>query len=251
MKTSPTDGHDEAPYPDRPVVTGSHRRTLEAIFRHPTAHNLEWSDAVALIEKIGEVDRKSNNEFTFTVAGEQHFIRKPHTKDLTSSEVLELRQFLLHVGWSHGDPPHSTVYPVAAAPDLLVVVDHHEARIYSIDASGGDISKHEIGSKHEIRPYDPHHFLHHLTHKDQSRERGQRAHEDPSFYERIAQAVAAGGRIVVAGHGDGHSNAADHLIEYLRAHHRETYQRVVSQVTADLSSVTQPQLLEIAEKALL
>ena len=29
-------------------VTGGRRRTLESIFHHPSAHNLEWSDVVAL-----------------------------------------------------------------------------------------------------------------------------------------------------------------------------------------------------------
>jgi hypothetical protein len=126
----------------------------------------------------------------------------------------------------------------------MVVVDHHDAKIYHVDLASDDVSK------HEITPYDPHHFLHHLTHKDQSHERGQRAPEEPAFYESIAQAVASGGKIVVVGHGEGKSNAALHLTEYLRTHHRDTYNRVVREVAADLSSVTPPQLLEIARKAL-
>jgi len=104
--------------------------------------------------------------------------------------------------------------------------------------------------KREIKPYDPDHFLHHLTHKDQSRERGQRAPEDASFYERIGAALAAADRIVVVGHGTGKSNAAQHLTEYLRTHHRETYQRIVHEIAADLSAITAPQLLELAEHAL-
>jgi MoxR-like ATPase len=126
----------------------------------------------------------------------------------------------------------------------MVVVDHHGAKIYRIDPASGD------ASKREITPYDPHHFLHHLTHKDQLREQGQRAPEDPSLYERIGDALAAGGRIVVVGHGTGKSNAAQHLTEYLRTHHRETYQRIVREITADLSATTAPQLLALAEQAL-
>jgi uncharacterized protein YqfB (UPF0267 family) len=104
--------------------------------------------------------------------------------------------------------------------------------------------------RQEIRPYDPHHFLHHLAHKGRAEENGQRAPEDTTFYQRIAEAVAAGGKIIVVGHGHGKSNAAVRLTEYLRTHHRETYQRVVSELTADLSSITQPQLLALAEQAL-
>jgi stalled ribosome rescue protein Dom34 len=126
----------------------------------------------------------------------------------------------------------------------MVVLDHHGAKIYRIDSASDD------ASQREITPYDPHHFLHHLTHKDQSREQGQRAPEDADFYKRIGDALAAGGRIVVVGHGTGKSNAAEHLTEYLRTHHRETYQRIVREIEADLSAATTPQLLALAEQAL-
>ena len=233
-----------APSKDLSAVTGSNRRTLDAIFRHPLAHNLGWNDVVALLEKIGEVEEKANSEFSLRVGGKRHLMHKPRTKDLTAPELIGLRQFLLQAGWSPEPPPQAVVPPGPAAPSLMVVVDHHGARIFDIDVASDD------ASKHVIKPYDPHHFLHHLTHKDQSRERGQRAPEEPSYYEQIAQAVVAGGSIVVVGHGAGHSNAAHHLIEYLRAHHRETYQRVVREVVADLSSITQPQLLDLARQAL-
>lgn len=244
MKTPQTDRPDGAPSRDRSAVTGSRRRTLEAIFRHPSAHNLEWTDVVALIEKIGEVDEKANSEFAFEVAGERHLMRKPDAKDLTSSEVIELRHFLVQAGWSVAGSPQSATHSTSVAPSLVVVIDHHEAKIYHIDGSADD------ASKQEIKPYDPHHFLHHLAHKDQDREPGQRAPEDPSFYKQITQALAAGGRIVVIGHGTGKSNAAHHLTEYLRSHDRDTYQRIVGEVVADISSITTPQLLELAQQAL-
>src|ERR1700722_10283856 len=49
---------EEAPSQALSAVTGSNRRTLDAIFRHPLAHNLGWNDVVALLEKIGEVEEK-------------------------------------------------------------------------------------------------------------------------------------------------------------------------------------------------
>ena len=101
-----------------------------------------------------------------------------------------------------------------------------------------------------IRPCEPHHLLHHLVHEELSREEGQRAPEEPAYYEKIADAVALGGKIVVVGHGAGKSNAAHHLTEYLRSHHSETYQRIVREIVADLSSITTPQLLDLARQAL-
>jgi hypothetical protein len=245
MKTHDDENAQEAASDKgRMPIHGSHARTLEALFRHPTAHNLEWMDVVALIEKIGMVREKGDNKFAFKVDGEHHLMHKPHSKDLTSSEVVDLRHFLLRAGWSPQSPSQAAARPEPAALSLMVVLDHHGAKIYRIDVASGD------ASKREIRPYDPHHFLHHLTHKGQSREQGQRAPEDSDFYKKIAEALAAGGRIVVVGHGTGKSNAAQHLTEYLRTHHRETYQRVVREIEADLSAATTPQLLELAEQAL-
>ncbi len=223
-------------------LTGSHRRTLDAIFRHPSPHNLDWDHLVALIGKIGDAREESNNDFVFEVAGKRHHMRKPHTKHLTTGEVIDVRHFLLEAEYS-AVPSEAAAHPDPAAPNLVIVVDHHETKIFQIDLSSDD------ASEHVIRPYDPHHFLHHLTHKGQDRERGQRAPEEPAYYEKIADAVALGGRIVVVGHGVGKSNAAHHLSEYLQSHHRETYRRIVGEVDADLSAVTAPQLLVLARQA--
>ena len=156
-------------------VTGVHRRTLEAIFHHPSAHNLEWSNVVGLIEKIGHARERANNEFVFEGAGKRHVMRKPHTKDLTSSEVIEVRNFLIQAGLSPEVPSQPAAHPSLAAPSLLIVVDHHGTKIFQVDVTSDD------ASKHVIRPYDPHHFLHHLVHEDQSRAEGQRAPEEGNW----------------------------------------------------------------------
>ena len=81
-------------------LTGQHHRTLDAIFRHPSAHNLEWNDVVELIGEIGDLHEQANNKFVFEIAGHRHIAHKPHTKDLTSSETIDLRHFLLEAGVS-------------------------------------------------------------------------------------------------------------------------------------------------------
>ena len=244
MKSDESESGERAVAGGRAALHGAHLRTLEALFRHPTAHNLEWMDVIGLFEKIGTVHRKANDKFTFDLAGEHFLIHKPHTKDLTSSEVVDLRRFLQRAGWSAEGPSQPAARRDVEEPaTLMVVMDHHGAKIYRIEPGSSG------ASPHEIRPYDPHHFLRHLAHKDQLREEGQRASEDPSFYGRIGDVLAAAGRILVVGHGKGKSNAARHLSEYLRMHHRETYQRVVREIEADLSAVTTPQLLELAEQA--
>jgi hypothetical protein len=225
------------------TMSRADRRSLDALFRHPISHNLAWSDVVGLFSRLGNVEQKANHEFVFQVGVETHVMRKPHSKDLTASEIMDLRHFAARAGCLPNAPSEAPAHLLAESPALLVVVDHHGAKIYHIDVAGDDVSR------HVIRPYDPHHFLHHLAHKDQSRERGQRAPEEASFYEEISQALAAGGKIVVVGHGEGKSNAAHHLAEYLAAHHPETYQRIVREVVADLSGVTSSQLLVLAAGA--
>jgi hypothetical protein len=226
------------------TLHGAHLRTLDTIFRHPTAHNLEWRDVLSLMERIATVRRDGDNKWGFTIGAEHYQLHKPHTKDLTSSEVGDLRHFLQRAGCSPEQPSEAAADPDPAAPSLMIVVDHHGAKIYRIDKGPDE------DPALRITPYDPHHFLHHLVHKDQSRQEGQRAPEDTEFYKRIADAVSAGGRIVVVGHGTGKSNAAQHLVEYLRTQHRETYQRIVREITADLSAITAPQLRELAGQAL-
>lgn len=220
----------------------AHDHTIEMLFRHPLAHNLEWREVLALMERIGEVEKKGRGEFVFKLSHERILVHEPHNKDLSGPEVMLLRQFMERAGWLHGQPP-TTRLPTLTAPTLMVVVDHHEARLFRIDAAAAG------ATKRTIHPYDPHHFLHHLTHKGESREPGQRIHEDPSFYKKIAAALVGTADIVVVGHGTGKSSAARHLIEFLATHNPETHRRIVSEVTADLSSATTPQLLELADQA--
>jgi hypothetical protein len=220
-------------------LSKSSRRTLDSLYAHPLAHNLEWSHVMALFREIGSVEQKPNDETVVRLGAEHQALRRPHGKDLTTDEVMEIRHFLTRVGVS---PQAATL-----TGDFLVTIDHHEAHVYHIDLRATD------PANHSIKPHDPHHFLHHLTHKDQTRERGERAAEDPNFYERIAQAVAGAvphGRIVVIGHGKGHSDAARHLIAWIKLHHAEVARHVVGEVTADLSSATPAQLMDIARRAM-
>jgi hypothetical protein len=228
--------------PTQSHASSARDETMEALFRHPMAHNLQWREVLALMERIGEVEKKVRGELVFKVANERLLMHEPHNKDLSGPEVLEVRQFLERAGWSHGRPPLTSL-PTPDEPILMVVVDHREARIFHID---GAIAG---ATERTIRPYDPHHFLHHLTHKSESREPGQRIEEDPAFYKKIAAALVGTGKIVVVGHGTGKSSAARHLTEFLSAHAHETYRRIVGEVAADLSSATTPQLLALAEQA--
>jgi len=245
MKTARTDDETSTPARNLSSATGSHRRTLEAMFHDPEAHRLEWRDVVALIADIGDVREKTDSEFVLEVAGQRHTLLKSSTKDLTISEVIGIRHFLEQAGFSPQSPSRPPAHPDPASPGLLILVNHHETKIFRVDVMSDDTSE------YLIRPPAAHTFLHRLVHKDQSDERGQRAAEEPAYYEAIANAVALRGKMVVVGQGTENSNAAHHLTKYLKANHRETYRRIVGEFAADLSCLPAPQILDLARQTLI
>ena len=237
---------------DWATLSKTSRSTIEALYQHPLSHNLEWSEVVSLFESLGTVNHKGHNEIAFGLGGEHHRVHKPHGKDLTTAEVMTFRHMLTRAGWAPQGPASKagagTDGNAAAATlepaDLLVVVDHNEARLFHLDVRSADLVD------HVIKPFDPHHLQHHVSHNDQAREQRQRMPEDHAFYESIAQAVLPAGAIVAIGHGTGRSNAAHYLIEFLHKHHPDTARKLVCEVVADLSGLTAPQLLDLGRRAL-
>lgn len=222
------------------AVTGVDRRTLDTIFRHPLSHNLSWRDVVNLFTAIGGAEEKRNGEYVFRAGEDTLAMKKPHTKDLTGPDVMDLRHFLNRAGWSPS--AQATPDPGVSVPALIVVIDHAGAKVYRVDRS--------IDGAHGATPYDPKHLLHHLERKRRDEDREETYPDDEQFFEKVANAVSAGGEIVVIGHGTGQSNEADHLTAYLRVRHKEAYARVVREIVADLPHLTTPELLDLGRHAL-
>ena len=220
------------------------RRVLEAIFHHPTPGNLAWSEALHLIERLGTAQQEPNGKLLLAIGEHRHVLHQPHAKELTREEVTELRKFLEAAGATPAsvDVAEEEQAVESATLDMLLTVDHHEARLFAIEGTSAHART--------LRPYDPHHFLHHLTHRQERELRGQREPEESSYYAQIAAALAPARRIVVLGHGTGHSNAAAHLQELLRAKHPDIARRVVATKAVDLSAITEPQLLASAAELL-
>ena len=243
--TKPSGNRQHVPHGTLPFLTEADRLTLDAMFSQPLPY-IGWNRILALFDALGTVEPQPG-AFAFQIGAEHHLMHKSPDEDLRATEVAALRHFVERAGLaptlpaSHAEPAPRDLPPVAG---LLVVMDHHGAKVFQLDTSGDN------PAGHAIKPYDPHGYLHHLTHKDESRERGQRAAEDPAFYEQIAHTVMAAAHVVVVGHGHGHSDAAHHLIAHLQAHHPDIYGRTVTEAAADLSSLTEPQLLDLGRRAL-
>jgi hypothetical protein len=220
------------------------RRTLETIFRHPVPRNLARSDAVHLIERLGTARQEPNGRLLLAIGEQRHVFHQSHEKELTAEDVAQLRKFLEAAGVTPStvDVVEEDHAAESAAPDMVVAIDHHSARLFTIEGSSE--------TARTLRPYDPHHFLHHLSHRQDRELRGQREPEEPSYYAQIAAALAPARRIVLLGHATGHSNAAAHLEEVLRAKHPEIHGRILATKEVDLSAITEPQLLAVALETL-
>jgi len=199
-------------------------------------HNLSWSEAVELVNHLGEVQPHGDDEFVFRVGSQRVFFQRPHGHDLGVEEVSRLRKFLQEAGpGAHPEEP-------ARPSRVIVVIDHHAAHIYQ------DFGGSRPADERKVQPYDPFNFHHHLIHRKEAHYRGERVPEEDSFYEEIANDLTAANEIVLIGHATGKSNASDFLKEYLKTHHPDIFRRVIATESADLSAVTEPEIEALAKR---
>ncbi len=96
----------------QPTGAASHlptadRRALDALFHHPTPHNLSWMDTLNLLTHLGSAEEKADGKYSLVVNGKHLIFHKPHGKHLDAREVTGLRHYLASAGISP-DNPHGT-----------------------------------------------------------------------------------------------------------------------------------------------
>ncbi len=213
-------------------LSGHHRHTYEAIFRDPVAHNLEWHDVISLLNEIANVAEEKNGVFQVTCNGQTLSLDTPKHKDAPVEMVLEIREFLERLEESR---------PAHVLPDnlLLVVIDHHEAKVFRGE-SHGTVPQHLV-------PYDPHGFLRHLVSKNEHTE-GKSAPEQESFYEAIGATLHGADKILIFGHGTGESSAMEQLLAELKRNHADIADHIVGSIVVDWRHLTEDQLLTKARQ---
>lgn len=215
------------------------RHHLDVIYRTlldgKLPRNLSWADTIELIGQLGSVESQANDEFVFAVGTQRAFFKHPHAHELGVEEVSRLRKFLREAGSGKPDKAHQPRRSV-------VVIDHHAAHIYQ------DVNGPLPEGEQTIHPYDPFHFRHHLVHRKEAHYKGEHVPEEPSFYEEVAKELLAANEIVLIGHGTGKSSAVDHLSDYLKHNHPQTFQHLKGTETADLSALTEPEIEELAKQ---
>ena len=217
-----------------PHLNGRHQHTYEAIFRHPAAHNLEWHDVRSLLAALADVAEGHNGTLQVTRNGQTVTLHAPKHKDVaTVEDLLAIRRFLEQSGETAISPP------VAPGVHLLVVIDHHEAKVYRTELHGT--------VPQQLVPYDPHGFGRHLRSETPETD-GKRKPERKSFYEAVAATLRGADRILIFGNGTGESSAMEQLLADLKHNHRDVAKHVVGSIVVDEHHLTESQLLAQARE---
>jgi hypothetical protein len=212
-------------------LTGSHLRTYDTIFQHPVSHNLSWHDVYSLFRHLGQVEREPNGHLKVTRNGQTLMLRPPHGKDVSeTSEVMSLRHFL----------EKSDAAPAATdgkASHWLLVIDHHDARIYRTELHGAIPEK--------ILPHEPEAHLR-LANDAKDFSRGKDKPDPNSYFKPVASALQAGGEILIFGTGTGASSEMEQFIAWLKLHHPDLAGRIIGTRVVDEHHLTGDQLLATA-----
>jgi hypothetical protein len=177
-----------------------------------------------------EVVAEHNGNVQATRNGQVLTVHAPKHKDVaTTEDLMAIRHFL-----------EKSAAPAAAAPvvpgaHLLVVIDHHEAKVYRTELRGA--------VPEQLVPYDPHGFRRHLHSEANVETGGRREPERKSYYEAIAQTLRGAERVLLFGSGTGASSAMDRLLADLKKHHRDVADTIAGAVVVDAHHTTENELL--------
>jgi hypothetical protein len=214
-------------------LTVSHQRTFDRIFQHPISHNLEWRDVHALLGEMGEVEKEQNGNFKVTRNGETLVLHPTSKKDVAEmDEVMALRHFLERSETVKSEPGKKEIH-------WLLVIDHHEARIFHAELEGAVPQR--------ILPYEGgSHFRH--AHNSAATSRGQEKPDPNTFFEPVAKILEAAGPILIFGTGKGASSEMEQFVAWIKNHHAETAKRIVGSIVVDEHHLSEAQLLAKARE---
>jgi hypothetical protein len=208
-----------------PTLKGSRLRTYNTTFQHPISHNLDWREVHSMFKHLGEVTDESDGKLKITRNGQTLILHRPNRKDVANSdEVMALRHFL----------EKSETVPEAAPVNgahWLLLIDHHEARIFRSEIHGG------IPQKILPTEYSQH------TRDSGDVSRGKEKPDATSFFKPVAEALKTAAQILIFGTGTGTGSEMDQFTGWLNKHHPELAKRIVGSVVVDEHHLSDDQLV--------
>jgi hypothetical protein len=222
-----TEGSTETALP----LTGSHLRTYHAIFQHPVSHNLARRDVDSMLRHLGQVNEEPNGKLKVTRNGQHLVMHSDRSKVSTTDEIMALRHFL-----KQSEP---VIAPTDAQDaDWLLVIDHHEARIFRSRVHG---ETPEGILPHQEEDYQP-------SRKSENFSKGKEKPDANSFFDPLALALHGARQILIFGTGTGTSNEMEQFVSWLKSHHPDLSERVVGALVVDEHHLTDGQLLARARE---
>lgn len=210
------------------LLSGSQRHTYETIFQHPVSHNLAWHDVHTLFRQLGQVAEEPNGSLKVTRNGHVMVLHPSRSNDVSApDELMALRHFLER-------SEAAATGTNGQVAEWLVVIDHHEARIYR-SAEPGAVPQ-------LIRPHAPEDFFRHEQNsKDFSR--GKEKPNPNSYFEPVAGVLNGAGKILIFGSGTGTGSEMDQFAAWLKERRPELAKRVVGSMVVDEHHLSEGRLL--------
>jgi hypothetical protein len=221
-------------------LNGHHRTTLASIFRHPVAHNVEWHDVISLLDNVGTTNKRHSGGYDVTIGSEHYALSAPHGKDVAGDDLRDLQAFLTKAGVGPDTGSTVTTQEVEPAPrPCIVLINHHEARLFGLGANEGDPATPTV-----VVPDDPDGSLRRIEHRQGNDDHdGGHTGEDEAYYERIATHLAAAPKIVLLSDGKGRSSAGEYFIGFLKRHHPDVLGNIVATDRVDIAHLSDGEVL--------
>lgn len=121
---------------------------------------------------------------------------------------------------------------------IVVVITKDDARIWLSDATRGTAP--------EVITRPANDEAHRHVRESHTNHGRAPNHGEKEFLDAVAKTIEPAADVLVMGHGKGKSNAMVRLIQHLERHHQNAARKVVGAIDADLSAMTEPQILAIA-----
>lgn len=212
-------------------LTGALLRTYNTIFGKPDSHDVGWQEIHALFQKLGQVADETNGDLKVTRHGQILVLHPPRAKDAyEKDEILALRHFLER---SESLAPELN----GRDPHMLLVIDHHEARLFCSEVNGG--------IPHQILPYEPGGYFWH-TRKPKNSSKGVKAPNLNDFFKHIAEALQAAGQILIFGTGT--SREMDQFMAWLNLNQPDVAGRIIGSMVVKVDLLVEGRLLEKARE---
>lgn len=147
-------------------------------------------------------------------------------------EVMTLRHFLKSTETFESSAVGGEIH-------WLLVIDHHEARIFHAEMQGS--------IPHRILPYGAENYFRH-TKDSKATSRGQEKPDPNTFFEPVVKALRPPGPLLIFGTGTGTSSEMEQFTAWLATHHPDVAARVVGSIVVDEHHLSEGQLLEKARE---